>query len=262
MEQSTRALDRIGPTRRPASTPVMYQRWRDLLFVHWSFDPEVVASTLPQDVEVDTFEGRAYVGLVPFTMRGVRPRGLPAVPWLSDFHETNIRTYAYVDGRPGVWFYSLDAANPVAVQIARTLFKLPYYHARMDLRRTTSFEGSESGDLDGEQIQYRTRRLGPGPRGSGADLAYRTEPGTRRATPGTLEHFLVERYLLFTAGARGRVYSGQVHHEPYPIQDATLQRLDEDLMAAVGFEVPPEPPLVHYAAGVDVEIFALEAIKP
>ena len=129
-------IDRVAPTIRPDRRVVMFQKWRTLLFLHWELPPELLAACLPRGLELDLHEGKAYVGLVPFTMRGIRPVGLTSVPWLSSFHETNVRTYVHVNGRdPGVWFFSLDAANPVGVALARALFHLPYYYARMSLTR-------------------------------------------------------------------------------------------------------------------------------
>jgi hypothetical protein len=130
-------MDRVSPTRRPiGQRTVMWQRWADLLFLHWPVPPDELAALLPPGLTLDTFDGQAYVGLVPFTMTGVRPVWAPALPWLSHFHETNVRTYVHCRGRdPGVWFFSLDAANPVAVKIARALWKLPYHFARMRLAR-------------------------------------------------------------------------------------------------------------------------------
>ena len=124
----------IAPTRRPLERPVMRQNWRDLLFVHWPVPPESLRPLIPEPLELDLFEGTAYVGLIPFTMTGVRPIGLPAVAGLSSFHETNVRTYVHVNGRdPGVWFFNLEAANSIAVRLARRLFHLPYHYARMFL---------------------------------------------------------------------------------------------------------------------------------
>ena len=130
------AIDRVAPTRRPDQRAVMRQRWADLLFLHWPVAPETLQPLLPPGLTLDTFEGQAYVGLVPFTMTGVRPVWAPPVRWLSNFHETNVRTYVHREGKdPGVWFFSLDAANSIAVRIARAAWKLPYHYARMSLSR-------------------------------------------------------------------------------------------------------------------------------
>ena len=226
----------------------MRQSWSHLLFLHWAVPAEAISARLPTGLEVDTFAGEAYVGLVPFTMSGVRPTWAPAVPWLSSFHEVNVRTYVHRRGRdPGVWFFSLDAANPVAVWLARTAWHLPYYRARMRLA---------IGDEAGGMIHYESRRLGRDA-GAGCRLRYRPVGSPTPAEPGTIEHFLIERYILYAHPRKG-LHRGHVHHAPYPVQGAELLELDEDLVAAAGIERPGRPPLVHYASGVEVEVFPLE----
>jgi uncharacterized protein YqjF (DUF2071 family) len=203
---------------------------------------------VPDGLELDRFEGRCYVGLVPFTMTGVRPAWAPPVPGLSSFHETNVRTYVHRDGRdPGVWFFSLDAASAIAVAIARAAFHLPYYHARMRL------------DVENGAISYASKRLRAGPRPARCDVLCTPTGTAAPALAGTLEHFLAERYLLYAAH-RGRLYRGQVHHAPYPLQAAGISRLDETLLAAAGIERPDVAPLAHFARGVRVEVFPLERV--
>lgn len=258
------AIDRIGPTRRPVGRrPVMYQTWRSLLFLHWAFPPEQLRPLLPPGLEVDTFGGQAYVGLVPFTMRSIRPRGLPAVPWLSYFHETNVRTYVHVGGRdPGVWFFSLDAANPLAVALARAWFHLPYYYARMGLQSGFGRGTGPSRDncTFANRILYQSERFRPGRAvvTSYADCLVHSGEA-RPAAPGTLDHFLIERYLLYTV-RRGRLHSGQVHHAPYPVQNAEVLAYEETMLAASGIIRPDRDPIVHASTGVDVEIFSLRAV--
>jgi uncharacterized protein YqjF (DUF2071 family) len=238
-------IDRITPTLRPEGRMVMYQRWRTLLFLHWEVPAEALARLLPPGLTLDTYEGRAFVGLVPFTMRGVRPAYLPPFPPLSDFHETNVRTYVHRDGKdPGVWFFSLDAANAIAVRLARAWFKLPYHYARMELAR------------EGPWISYRSERRWPAP--VPARCAVRCAPGGEAAasTPGTLQHFLVERYFLYTAHG-GALWRGQVHHPPYQVRGAEVEGLDESLLAAAGIQRPQVAPLVHFSDGVDVDVFRL-----
>jgi uncharacterized protein YqjF (DUF2071 family) len=226
----------------------MRQDWSHLLFLHWPVPVEAIAGKIPEGLEVDTFEGNAYLGLVPFKMTGVRPVWAPAVPWLSSFLEVNVRTYVHQEGaNPGVWFFSLDAANPVAVWLARAFWHLPYFLAGMGLEQEGSGDGLRS---------YSSRRLGQAT-GPGCRIRYRPSGVARPAEPGTLEHFLVERYLLY-AKVGNRLAMGQVHHRPYPVQGAELLELEEDLVAASGVEVVGMPPLIHFASGVEVEIFAME----
>ena len=241
---------RVAPTRRPAGPAQGLQQWRHLLFVHWEVPVSVLRPLIPPALEVDTYKGRAFVGLVPFTMRNVRPfRFLPAVPGTADFHETNVRTYVRRAGRgdpgPGVWFFSLDAASRLAVLAARTFFHLPYYHADMDLQ------------VDGAKVSYRSER-----RSGAARLQLRYEIGEPlpASEPGTLQFFLAERYYLYTLDSQRRLVRGQVHHPPYPLHGATVDELSESLIAAAGVQKGAPLPLTLYSPGVDVEIFGLERV--
>jgi hypothetical protein len=236
-------IDRIAPTRRPADQVKGYQRWRDLLFLHWIVPEQALRALVPPALEIDTYDGNAYVGLVPFMMLGVRPAWLPECLGF-DFLETNVRTYVHVGGRdPGVYFFSLEAASWLAVRAARLGWGLPYYHARMRMQRADGCIAYES-----------RRRSGTGPR---LAVRYRIGRELGASEPGTLEHFLFERYLLHvTAGSSLR--TGQVHHLPYPVWTAEVEECSDELIAASGLPAPAEPPaLCHYSPGVDVEIFAL-----
>lgn len=213
--------------------------------MHWRLPAAVLRPLVPDALAIDTFEGDAFVGVVPFTMRGVRPRWAPAVPGVSSFDETNVRTYVHAGGRdPGVWFFSLDAANRLAVWAARTFWHLPYHHADMSL--TT-----------GDAVRYESRRRAGDAR---FRATVRPRGAPRAAEPGTLEFFLAERYLLYARARDGALRCGQVHHAPYPLQDAELADWDESLLAAASIPRPAGAPLVHFAAGVDVEIFALTEV--
>lgn len=234
-------VDRIAATRRPRLPVAGYQSWRDLLFLHWPVPVEVVQPLVPARLSIDTFQGVAYLGLIPFWITGARPPLTPEWAGLR-FLETNVRTYVHLDGRdPGVYFFSLDASSWAAVAGARAAYGLPYFPARMRMRR------------DGSRIAYRSRRL-VGPAGR-SQVTF--EPGRYLgpAIPGTLEHFLIERYVLYADRAAG-LGRAQVHHQAYPVHQATLLGLRDELIAADGLPEPAgAPPLVHYAPGVDVEIF-------
>lgn len=245
---SDHEIDRLTPCRRPPGRPMGYQCWRDLAFVHWRLPAEHVAAQLPPELSVDVFDGDAWVGIVAFHMQGVRPWWFPALPGVSAFHETNLRTYVHWRGRPGVWFFSLDAAGSLGVAVGRCRWALPYYRARMRLHRA-----------DGV-VCYRSRRLWPGGSGASLDLEVRVGErcaGPEGASPGTLEHFLAERYLLFLRSRRGEMLTGQVYHRPYPLHAARVTHLAESLGAAAGLELPAAPCHALYSPGVDVEIFPL-----
>jgi uncharacterized protein len=248
-------IDRLAPTHRPQQRAVMRQKWRDLLFIHWPINPDALRPMIPSQLELDLFEGIAYVGLVPFTMIGVRPVGLPAMVGLSSFHETNVRTYVRVADRdPGVWFFNLEAANPLAVLLARRLFHLPYHYARMFLEHEASPQ-----PLETSSILYAGTRRWPGPLPASYSLRAAPDGPVKPALAGTLEHFLVERYILFTTW-KSRTYQGRVHHTPYPLQSANLLSFDETLLAAAGIKRPEIAPFAHFAGGVDVEVFPLRSI--
>ena len=242
-------IDRIAPTRRPEGRVAQRQSWLDLSFLHWRIPVEVLRPLVPAALEIDTYEGDAFIGVVPFTMTGVRPLWAPPVPGISNFHETNVRTYVHHQGRdPGVWFFSLEAASRIAVTIARTFWHLPYHHARMTLEKR------------GGGVRYVSERKRPAPLPATCRVSCRPLGEPAAARPGTLEHFLAERYLLYTTAAGGSVRRGAVHHAPYPLQRAEIAECDETLIAAAGIARPTEAPIAHHASGVDVEIFALERV--
>lgn len=238
-------IDRLTPTRRPRRRAVMRQRWSGLGFLHWTVPVEALRALVPPVLEIDTWEGRAYVGLVPFTVTEARVPPLPPLPGVSRFHEVNVRTYVHRRGHdPGVWFFSLDASNPLVVQAARSLFRLPYHTATIDPtfeKDRVTFAADRSKGTGHLLVRY-------GPTGA-------VEP----ARPDTLEFFLVERYILYAARS-GRLHQGQVHHAPYPLQKGWVEGLSEDLVAAAGLPRTEEPPLAHFARTVDVEIFSLRGV--
>ena len=234
---------RLAERVRPPGSAAMFQRWEDLLFMHWRWEPAEIQRTLPNGLRVDTFGGTAWLGVVPFFMRGIRPAFFPAVPWLSNFLELNVRTYVTdAAGRPGVWFYSLDCNRMISVWTARTFFHLPYQHASMRGARSES------------NVHYFSRRRGAKEQ---SEFNYQRTAATGVAPPGSLEFFLVERYRLF-ASDRACVRSGRVHHHPYEISAAVVDSWSTDLFSLNGFAAPGRlPDHVVYSPGVSVEVYAL-----
>jgi uncharacterized protein YqjF (DUF2071 family) len=227
----------------------MYQKWRDLLFLHWEFPVDVIQRTLPDGLNVDTYDGKAYLGLVPFFMRDIRPRFCPTVPGVSNFLEMNLRTYVYDrTGKPGVWFYSLDADQWLAVRVARTFFNLPYFDAAM------------SADKD-DGIEYKVIRKGCSAEFA-SHLFYSEREELPPPQPGSFEFFLIERYYLFAVNHAGALFSGKVYHTPYPLRAVAAEVLKNGAVALAGFDRPDRPPdHAVMSRGVDVNIFAIEKVS-
>ncbi len=222
----------------------MAQVWHDLLFAHWPVPPAQLRPLVPAALPLDTFRGQAWVGVVPFHMSGVRLRGTPAVPGFSAFPELNVRTYVTVDEKPGVYFFSLDATNPIAVLAARAWYRLPYYHSRMHV------------DVHGDEVRYISRRIQSGtPR---AELVARYAPTGPAAPPldGTLEYFLTERYCLYTASRRGHVFRAEIHHPPWMLQPAEAEFQRNTMAEASGITLPDTVPLLHFAKRQDMIAWA------
>jgi uncharacterized protein YqjF (DUF2071 family) len=238
-------VDRLAPAQRDSCRTrlIAHQSWRELLFLHFEIPAAELQARLPPGLQADTFEGRAYIGLVPFTMRDVRvgPTGV------GDFLETNLRTYVHAGGVPGVWFFSLDAASRLAVWGARLIYRLPYFHARM---RSASGEGV---------TQYAFHRLS-GPEAN-LDIQWTVlDASAHTALPGALEHFLTERYALYGQSKSG-IYRVRVHHPQWPLRSARVDRLTTSVLSAAGFkEGEPIDLVLASPAGVSVETFAREPV--
>jgi uncharacterized protein YqjF (DUF2071 family) len=231
-------------THRPWPLPprpwIMTQSWHDLLFAHWPIDRAVLAPLVPPDFEIDLFDGTAWIGVVPFEMRNVGPRGVPALPWISQFLELNVRTYVRVADKPGVFFFSLDAANPLAVHAARAWLRLPYFSAAMLAARAA--DGS---------ISYRSRRQSQGP---AAELIATYHPDGPAFAPrvGTLEYFLTERYCLYARDHRDRPYRLEIHHPPWLLHPARADLQRNTMAAAAGLVLPDVEPLLHFVNRQDM----------
>jgi len=227
--------------------PLMVHRWDQLTFLHWRYDPDVVQQLLPPGLRVETFDGSAWVGLVPFVMQ-VRPPGMAPVPWLSDFPETNVRTYATgPDGSTGVWFLSLDAARLPAVAVARSGFHLPYFWSRMRVRRI------------GRQLAYDCDRRRPRPT---AASRIEVRVGERFAADelDDLDHWLTARWSLFSYRPTG-ISRARAAHPPWELHRAEVTRLDDRLVGATGLPAPQGPPLVHHSPGTEVQISGLSRLR-
>ncbi len=228
------------PWPMPSSPWVMRQTWHDLLFAHWPVETAMLRRAVPAALPLDLFKGRAWLGIVPFEMSNVAPRGAPALPGVSIFPELNVRTYVTLDGKPGVYFFSLDASSALAVQGARWLAGLPYFTAAMDV-------GAEDG-----WIRYRSRRIDS--RGAPAEFIARYR-GTGAPDPpshGTLEHFLTERYCLYTEERPGRTSRLEIHHPPWPLQRAEAHFTANTMSSAAGIPLPGVDPLLHFSRRQDM----------
>jgi uncharacterized protein YqjF (DUF2071 family) len=219
----------------------MGQTWEDLLFAHWRVDVEMLRPHVPPELDIDTHDGRAYVGITPFRLTGLRARGTLPLPYVSSFLELNVRTYVTRDDRPGIWFFSLDASSRAAVEVARRSYRLPYFHARM------------SATKRGEWIDYDCARIDEA--GRVFSGSYRPNGAVFHAEQGSLEWFLAERYCLYTTD-RGRLATADIHHEQWPLQPAEA---DIQLASIAPVDLPGEP-LLHFSRRQDVVIWPLESV--
>lgn len=231
----------------PATCPhtigfeVMRMWWRNLTYVHWPIEPADVQRRLPDGLEVDTWDGRAWVGLIPFEMEVQLPGGIP-IPVQGSFPETNVRTYVLgPDGTPGVWFHSLEAGRLPATAVARLTYGLPYFWADMEV------------ESQGSRWSYRSSRRWPGPKGASSRIEAEVGPSIPIAEQSDFERYLTARWGLFSTFARRLVYAPVVH-DPWPLHRAELTHLDDDLVAAAGLAPADDAPVVHWTPGVEVRI--------
>ena len=243
----TRIAHRPWPL--PDSPWLMTQSWHDLLFAHWPVDAEALRAKIPPGLPLDLFDGQAWIGIVPFRMTNVAPRFVPALPLVSEFAELNVRTYVTLGGKPGVYFFSLDAASPIAVAAARSMLRLPYFSATM----------SVGGD--GARVDYSSHRTDSS--GPPADLVAQCQPAgpTFQPIPGTLDYFLTERYCLYNVDSRFRAYRLEIHHLPWNRQRAEARFTTNTMADAAGIRLPPIAPLLHFAARQDMLAWAPETLQ-
>ena len=228
---------------------VMRQTWSKLLFAHWPIKPELLRPLIPSGLVLDTFEGDAWVGVVPFYMSGVRFRFAPPFPTTTEFCELNVRTYVMPKGgKPGVWFFSLDASSTLAVIGARTAFHLPYYNSAMRLTTTT------------DEVHYFAHRTHRGAQTGEFEGHYQPTGDVYHSQAGTLEHWLTERYCLYASDGGGNLYQGDIWHEPWPLQPASADLPLNTMAQASGITLPDSKPLLHYAERLDVRAWYLRRI--
>jgi uncharacterized protein YqjF (DUF2071 family) len=223
-------------------------QWHNLLFMHWAVPANAVREYIPPALNIDTYDGMAWLGIVPFLMAGTRLRMLPPLPRLSAFPELNVRTYVSLGAKPGVWFFSLDAGNPVAVEGARDFFHLNYYNAQMRC------------EYDGDMIRYKSTRTHRNAPGASLAVRYRPTGPVYRSNPGTLEHWLTERYCLYAANRQGTIWRCEIHHHPWPLQPAEAESEANTMAAQIGLQLPETRPLLHYAQRLDVVGWWIERV--
>lgn len=219
--------------------------WEDLLFAHWRVDPDRLRRLVPAGLELDLHEGSAWLGVTPFRVASLRLRGTLPVPGVSTFLELNVRTYVTAEDKPGIWFFSLDAESRLAVRGARRGYRLPYHDAQMEAARRGEWIAYTSSRLDAERPYVFEAR-------------YRPAGARFRARPGSLEHFLTERYCLYSV-VDGRLARADIHHEPWPLQAAEAD-VDLNTMAPDGIELPDDAPLAHFSAAQDVVLWPLRTL--
>ena len=236
------------PWPLPRTRWVMAMRWHDVLFAHWPVRPDILRPLIPRSLELDTFDSWAWIGVVPFHMSGVRLRYLPECGCSMAFPELNVRTYVKSAGRNGVWFFSLDAMNRLAVRLARSWYGLPYYHARMDVQS------------DGEHIRYQSTRTHHGAPAAQFEAMYQRLGEIYWAASGTLDHWLTERYCLYMVDRQGRPGYGDIHHMPWPLQRAEADIRCNTLTHPLGLELPLEKPVLHFAHQLEVVAWRVQRL--
>jgi uncharacterized protein YqjF (DUF2071 family) len=230
------------PWEAPERPWFMGQTWEHLLFAHWRIEPERLARVVPPELPLDVVDGQAWIAVTPFRVKGLRVRGVAPAPMLSSFPEINVRTYVTVDGRPGIYFFSLDTNSRIAVASARRIYRLPYFHAAQHF----------------DALAFASSRADPAAEFS---ASYRPVGEPAPAAPGTIEHFLTERYCLYTLDDERRVLRGEIHHRPWPLQAAEADIEVNTMGAQIGLDLEGAP-MLHFAGRQDVVFWQLEPARP
>lgn len=246
MSDTATQIDRESIRTRPAGAPIMHQAWGKLLFMHWQLPAAALRPFIPARLAIDTFQDQAWIAITPFTVWDARPSFIPPLPWLSDFHEINVRTYVHLNGVPGVWFFSLDANSLVAVLGARTFFHLPYHVAQINLEQ------------ESQTIHYSSKREDQ-TASAQLNATWIIGEAIGQAAPETLEFFLVERYCLYTIH-EDQLYRCRIFHHPWLLQKAALRQWQSTMIEGQGLPAPLGEPLLHYSESIQVEIWPAEEI--
>ena len=226
------------PWPLPPDPWIMFQSWQKLLFIHWPVSPAALRPLIPARLEIDTREGTAWIGVTPFLMRDLRPRAMPPLPFVSDFLELNVRTYVRYEDKPGIWFFTLETDSRVAATAARAVYALPYNVADMTAEVRDGWVDYRS-TRDAGDVGVRYRGIGP----------------AAPAPAGTLAHFLTERYALYSE-RNGHLFRGEIHHLPWPLQEAEANVELMSLVSGLGLPMPAGPPLLHYSERQDTFVWA------
>lgn len=222
---------------------IMYQAWKELLFIHWEIEPHEIKHLIPEGLELDTFNGKAWIAVVPFMMRDIKPRYTFPVPWISYFLELNVRTYVKLNNKPGVYFLSLEASNPLAVRIARKLFYLPYMDAKMSIIKRNGY------------FEYYSKRTHKNEPEAELHLKYKPISDIISYQHNSIEHWLTERYCLYSANEKGHIYIGEIHHKKWELQVAECEIITNTMTLAHGIKTPETKPLLHYSKNLEVVVW-------
>jgi uncharacterized protein len=241
-------IDRQSIRNRPKGNPLMHQKWGKLLFMHWHINTDLLRPLIPTGLAIDTFDGSAWIGIIPFTMWDIRafPPYVPAMPGLNAMHELNVRTYVHLDGTPGVWFFSLDCTNAAAVFGARNFYYLPYFNAEITLDQSDS------------TIVYSSKRTDKPP--ATLQTTWTIGESIPQTQPDSLEFFLTERYCLFSEH-KGKLHRARIHHRPWVLQTATVSSHSSTMIQSLSLAEPTDAPILNYAEEIAVDIWPLEKLR-